>query len=67
MDKYQYRIEVVKFDERIAQAQHEADLAKSRVSQMKQQKARFELEVTEAWDKARLQAEAERLAKPAAS
>lgn len=59
MDKYQYRLEILKFDEKIAQAQHDADLAKATVSQLKQKKARFELEVGEAWDKARQQAEQE--------
>ena len=60
MDRFQYRLEVLKFDEKIAQAQHEADLATARVSLTKQQKARFELEVAELWDKARLQQETKR-------
>lgn len=57
MDKFQYRLEILKFDEKIAQLQHEADMATAAVSQAVQKKARFELEVGEAWDKARQQAE----------
>jgi hypothetical protein len=59
MDKYQYRLEIVRFDEKIAKARQEADASVAEVSVLQHRKARFELEVAEAWDKARIQSEAE--------